>query len=218
MVTRSYFLTSPNQFDFKIKINLRNYFQLHFYYISQKPLASNYCWHVTSGPFDTPSSLWSLPSSAVLIFQLEALISEEGTELSIWAIKLYLSLNCAKFKENSILLQKICLEVLGNKLCYSKTSLMTILEDKNSGTPWRLNDEKFLFFFQRYFWPRIFSAYQLHLYRIWKHFFKCYIIKGKNTYYVPWWNAWASKSTDEIMNHWVAFILLLKMLFTVKRD
>ena len=156
MVTRSYFLKSPDQFDFKIKINLRNYFQLHFYYISQKPLASNYCWHVTSGPSDTPSSLWSLPSSAVLIFQLEALVSEEGTELSIWAIKLYLSLNCAKFKENSILLQKICLEVLGNKLCYSKTSLMTILEDKNSGTPWRLNDESFYFsskdiFGQEYF-------------------------------------------------------------------
>lgn len=129
----------------------------------------------------------------ILLFPLNwpgALASEEGTKLSTWVIKLYLLFNIwiVQVEPDLSYYEKHTEKFLKIHSILCQNILMTIIQDKNSGTPWWFYDWKD-FFFYSYLWPRIFSEYQL--YRIWKYFFKCYIIKQKNTYYVLWWKAWA---------------------------
>lgn len=105
----------------------------------------------------TPPSLRLVLHPLVPFDRLDVPVSEEGTQLSIWVIRLHLLLTIWTARVNPTFLTVTNTLKKPWKLTphCSKTFFMTVTWDKNSGTPWWLSDWK-EFFFHSYLWPRLF--------------------------------------------------------------
>lgn len=154
----------------------------------------------------------------ILLFPLNwpgALASEEGTKLSTWVIKLYLLFNIwiVQVEPDLSYYEKHTEKFLKIHSILCQNILMTIIQDKNSGTPWWFYDWKDFFsiviFGQEYFQNTNSIEYENISLNV--------ILLSKKIHIMFFdGKPGLQTSNNENMNHWVACFLLLKMLFRVR--